>query len=149
VPVSRGVPLSLSGKGPLAGEENSPCQSIDDTLIGARFDSMSASKTKSDLFQPIVVQSSATEHQLTPTSFRIRKNGIEFNSDAAVAMWTEMTVELQLPGTKSFACGGVVVACTGNRHLGYNVSLVFTSLTKQAQERLNDFSSIAAVSVRI
>ena len=146
---SRGVPLSLNGKGPLAGEENSPCQPIDDTPISAKFEVMSASKTKSDLFQPITVQSSATEHQLSPTSFRIRKNGIEFNSDAAVAMWTEMTVELQLPGTKSFMCGGVVVACTGNRHLGYNVSLVFTSLTKQAQERLNDFSSIAAISVRI
>jgi len=64
-------------------------------------------------------------------------------------MWTEMTVELQLPGTKSFTCSGVVVSCTGNRHLGYNVALVFTSLTKQAQERLNDFSSIAAIALRV
>lgn len=64
-------------------------------------------------------------------------------------MWTEMTVELELPGTKSFACSGVVVACTGSRHTGHNVSLVFTSLSKQAQERLNDFSSIAAISVRM
>ena len=39
-------------------------------------------------------------------------------------MWTEMTVDLQLPGTKSFSCSGVVVACTGNRHTGFNVSLV-------------------------
>ena len=110
---------------------------------------MSASKTKSDLFRPITVQSSATLHQISPTSFRIRKNGIEFRSDKEVGMWTEMTVELQLPGTKSFTCGGVVVACTGNRHLGYNVSLVFTSLTRQAQERLNDFSSIASISLRV
>jgi hypothetical protein len=43
----------------------------------------------------------------------------------------------------------VVVACSGNRHTGYNVSLVFTSVTKQAQERLNDFSSIAAISLRV
>ena len=110
---------------------------------------MSASKTKSDLFQPITVQSSGTLLNLSPTSFRIRKNGIEFRAEKEVAMWTEMTVELQLPGTKSFACSGVVVACNGNRHLGYNVSLVFTSLSKQAQERLNDFSSIAAISVRM
>ena len=110
---------------------------------------MSASKSKSDLLQTITVQSSATLLNLSPTSFRIRKNGIEFRTDKEVAMWTEMTVELQLPGTKSFACSGVVVACNGNRHLGYNVSLVFTSLSKQAQERLNDFSSIAAISVRM
>jgi hypothetical protein len=110
---------------------------------------MSASKTKSDLLQPITVQSSGTLLNLCPTSFRIRKNGIEFKSEQEVATWTEMTVELQLPGTRSFTCSGVVVACSGNRHLGYNVSLVFTSVSEQAQERLNDFSSIAAISVRV
>jgi hypothetical protein len=125
------------------------CASVDGRTNNAKFVGMSASKTKSDLFQTITVQSSATVHHLSPTAFRIRKNGIEFKSDNEVGMWTEMTVELQLPGTKSFTCGGVVVACTGNRHLGYNVSLCFTSLTKQAQERLNDFSSIAAISVRV
>jgi hypothetical protein len=110
---------------------------------------MSASKTKSDLFQPLTVQSSATLLNLSPTAFRIRKNGIEFKSDKEFAMWTEMTVDLQLPGTKSFSCSGVVVSCTGNRHTAYNVSLVFTGVSKQAQERLNDFSSIAAISVRV
>ena len=109
---------------------------------------MSASKTKSDLIQTVTVQS-ATVHHLCPTSFRIRKNGIEFTSENEVAMWTEMTVDLQLPGTKSLSCGGVVVACNGNRHAGYNVSLVFTSVSKQAQERLNDFSSVAAISLRV
>lgn len=110
---------------------------------------MSASKTKSDLFQPLTVQSSATILNLSPTAFRIRKSGIEFKSDKEVATWTEMTVDLQLPGTKAFSGTGVVVACTGNRHTGYNVSLVFTSVSKQAQERLNDFSSIAAISLRV
>jgi hypothetical protein len=110
---------------------------------------MSASKTKSDLLQTITVQSSATVHHLSPSSFRIRKSGIEFKSQEEVAMWTEMTVDLQLPGTKAFSCGGVVVACKGNRHAGYNVSLVFTSVSKQAQERLNDFSSVAAISLRV
>jgi hypothetical protein len=110
---------------------------------------MSASKTKSDLFQTLTIQSSATVLNLSPNAFRIRKSGIEFKSDKEVAMWTEMTVDLQLPGTKSFSCSGVVVSCTGNRHAGYNVSLVFTGVSKQAQERLNDFSSIAAISVRV
>jgi hypothetical protein len=110
---------------------------------------MSASKSKSDLFQPFVVQSPATLLNLAPTAFRIRKNGIEFKCENEVAMWTEMTVDLQLPGTKSFSCSGVVVSCSGNRHAGYSVSLVFTGISKQAQERLNDFSSIAAISVRV
>jgi hypothetical protein len=110
---------------------------------------MSASKTKSDLFQTLTVQSSATLLNLSPTAFRIRKNGIEFSCDKEVAMWTEMTVDLQLPGTKSFSCSGVVVSCSGNRHAGYNISLVFTGVSKQAQERLNDFSSISAISVRV
>ena len=110
---------------------------------------MSASKTKSDLLKTVTVQTSETVHHLCPTSFRIRKNGIEFKSQNEVAMWTEMTVDLQLPGTKAFSCGGVVVACQGNRHTGYNVSLVFTSVSDQAQERLNDFSSVAAISVRV
>ena len=109
---------------------------------------MSASKSKSDLFRTLTVQSSGTLLNLSPTAFRIRKNGIEFKSNTEIASWTEMTVDLQLPGTKSFTCTGVVVACTGNRHAGYNVSLVFTSLSKQAQERLNDFSSVAAISLR-
>lgn len=110
---------------------------------------MSASKTKTDLLNPITVQSAATVLTLSPSSFRIRKSGIEFKSDKEIAMWTEMTVDLQLPGTKSFSCSGVVVASNGNRHSGYNVSLVFTGVTKQAQERLNDFSSIAAISLRV
>jgi hypothetical protein len=110
---------------------------------------MSASTSKSDLFRPITVQSSETVHLLSPTSFRIRKNGIEFKTSTEVALWTEMTVDLQLPGTKSFSCGGVVVSCRGNRHTGYDVSLVFTSISDQAQQRLNDFSSIAAISLRV
>ena len=112
------------------------------------FSYMSASKTKSELFQPITVQTSETVHLLSPTSFRIRKNGLEFKTTTEVALWTEMTVELQLPGTKSFNCSGVVVASRGNRHAGYDVSLVFTSVSDQAQQRLNDFSSIAEIAVR-
>ena len=33
-------------------------------------------------------------------------------------------------------CSGVVIACTGNKHTGYHVSMVFTSLSRQAQARL-------------
>ena len=110
---------------------------------------MSASKSKSDLLQALTVQNSATLLSLSPNSFRIRKNGIEFKTDGEIPAWTEMTVELQLPGTRAFSCTGVVVACAGSRHAGYNVSLLFTGLSEAAQQRLNDFSSIAAIAVRV
>lgn len=109
---------------------------------------MSASKTKSDLFRPLTVQSS-TLISLAPETFRIRKNGIEFVSGNEIPPWTEMTVELEIPGTRSFSCTGVVVACKGTRHAGFNVSLLFTGLSEAAQQRLNDFSSVAAISVRV
>jgi hypothetical protein len=49
-----------------------------------------------------------------------------------------MTVSLQSTRDAGrVRCTGVVVACNGNRHNGYIVSLVFTSLSKQSQARLN------------
>ncbi len=49
-----------------------------------------------------------------------------------------MTVTLQSTrDSGKVHCTGVVVACTGSRHDGYSVSMVFTSLSKQSQARLN------------
>jgi hypothetical protein len=31
----------------------------------------------------------------------------------------------------------VVIACSGSKHTGYHVSLVFTGMSKQAQSRLS------------
>lgn len=31
-------------------------------------------------------------------------------------------------------CNGVVISCTGNKHAGYHVSMVFTSLSRGAQD---------------
>ena len=48
-----------------------------------------------------------------------------------------MTVTLQSTRDSGRVnCTGVVVACQGNRHDGYTVSMVFTSLSKQSQARL-------------
>ena len=75
---------------------------------------------------------------LSPDSVIIHKNGIEFRSATPFSEWTEMTITLQSPGDAGRVhCTGVVVACTGNRHAGYHVSMVFTSLSKQAQARLS------------
>jgi hypothetical protein len=47
-----------------------------------------------------------------------------------------MTVALSSPRGGQLHCTGVVVNCSGNKHLGYRVSMLFTSLTKQAQAQL-------------
>jgi hypothetical protein len=48
-----------------------------------------------------------------------------------------MTVTLQssMDGSK-LSCHGVVVACAGNKHAGYNVSMLFTSMTPQTERQL-------------
>ena len=73
---------------------------------------------------------------LTHDTVVIHKSGIEFRSPTPFAAWKEMTVELQTPDNGKVHSAGVVIGCTGNKHAGYHVSMVFTSLSKQAQARL-------------
>jgi len=100
---------------------------------------MSARKFGSaNAFEPVTVQARQTRLTLSPEHVRIHRNGVEFRSVSPISAWTEMTVTLQ--STKDAGrvhCTGVVVACNGNRHNGYIVSMVFTSLSKQSQARLN------------
>jgi hypothetical protein len=84
------------------------------------------------------VQARQTRLSLAPADVRIRRNGVEFRSDTPINPWTEMTVTLQSNrDSGKVHCTGVVVACNGNRHNGFTVSLVFTSLSKQSQARLD------------
>lgn len=103
---------------------------------------MSARKVEhSVFFTPYTIQSRTTRLELAASAVRIRKNGIEFCSDSPFATWTEMTVVLEAPvASRKFQCTGVVVDCQGNRHQGYRVSMLFTDLTPQAQERLQELS---------
>ena len=101
---------------------------------------MSAKKFESvDSFQQqITVEGRQSRLELSAESVVIHKSGIEFRSPAPFNLWTEMTVALQSPrGNSRLQCAGVVVACSGNKHTGYHVSMVFTSLTKQGQARLD------------
>ena len=100
---------------------------------------MSARKIESGSFQQqVTVEARQSRLTLSPGSVIIHKNGIEFRSTTAFSTWTEMTLTLQSPGgSGKVNCTGVVIACTGNKHAGYHVSMVFTSLTKQAQARLS------------
>ena len=86
----------------------------------------------------LTVEARQTRLSLTPDSVIIHKNGLEFRSATAFASWTEMTLTLQSPADGGKVnCNGVVISCTGNKHSGFHVSMVFTSLSKQAQARLN------------
>jgi hypothetical protein len=101
---------------------------------------MSAKKFVGDisLQQPVTVQAPQTRLELSADTVVIHKNGVEFRSPAPFNPWTEMTVALQSPQDQGkLHCAGVVVSCSGNKHTGYLVSMIFTSLSKQAQVRLN------------
>ena len=100
---------------------------------------MSARKVQStDSFQQVTVEARQTRLSLSPASVVIHRNGIEFRSDAPFSEWAEMTLTLQSPGDGGRVhCTGVVIACTGSRHTGYHVSMVFTGLSKQAQALLS------------
>ncbi len=92
-------------------------------------------------FQPVTVHSRATRLELTAGAIRIRRNGIEFRSNTPFPIWSEMTVSLETPlERKAIHCTGVVVVCSGNRHTGYLVSIAFTNLSRQAQDRLTSLA---------
>lgn len=86
----------------------------------------------------VTVQARQTRLTLSPDSVIYHKNGIEFRSETPFSPWAEMTLTLQSPrdGGK-LHCSGVVISCTGNKHTGYHVSMVFTGMSKQAEARLN------------
>lgn len=92
--------------------------------------------------QHVTVEARQARLTLSPDACVIHKNGIEFRSEVGFARWVEMTVSLESPhdGGKVH-CTGVVVECTGNKHAGYHVSMVFTGLSKQAEARLNLMAS--------
>ncbi len=99
---------------------------------------MSARKVGSiSSFEPVTLEARQTRLELSTDSVAIHKSGIEFRSPTPFTPWTEMTVALASPRDGKINCTGVVVNCSGNKHLGYRVSMLFTSLTKQAQAQLN------------
>lgn len=108
---------------------------------------MSASKLgKNDPFRPVTLQALTTRLSLSADAVRFRKNGIEFRSASPLPVWTEMTVALETPfDTKTFEANGVIVACNGNRHVGYTILMIFTNLTLPDKARLQllAFSSLS------
>jgi hypothetical protein len=88
--------------------------------------------------KPVTVVARQTNLELSADTVSIHKSGIEFRSPTAFKEWSEMTVTLQSPLDGSrVSTNGVIVACSGNRHLGFHVSMLFTDLTSQEQARLH------------
>jgi len=100
---------------------------------------MSARKIEaSGSLHHVTVEARQTRLSLSPDSVIIHRNGIEFRSATPFSPWAEMTLTLQSPReTGKVHYNGVVISCTGNKHIGYHVSMVFTGLSKQAEARLN------------
>ena len=84
----------------------------------------------------VTVEGRQTSLSLSPEAVVIHRGGIEFRSPSPFASWTEMTLTLQTPEGEPIRCSGVVVSCTGNKHVGYHVSMVFMGLSEQAEAQL-------------
>ena len=105
---------------------------------------MSTSKLDtSGIFQPL--KENRTQVTLPAQNVCIRKNGLQFRTEKPLSLWTEMTIDLVCGTGKKVHCNGVVVACHGNRHTGYVVSMVLLNLSRQGQQRLDNlaFSPVA------
>jgi PilZ domain len=109
---------------------------------GLQTTDMSASRIDtSSAFQTFIVEAGRTTINLAQDAVRIRRNGIEFRCPTPIPVWAEMTVTLESVGEgKRVNCTGIVVACEGNRHRGYSVSMLFMNLSRQSQERLNSLA---------
>jgi hypothetical protein len=100
---------------------------------------MAASRLdRSGFLQPdFVIHVGDREFALPAPAVRIQRNGIEFRAPSSFPLWTEMTITLEAPGWADFfECTGVVVACDGNRHRGYAVSVLFVNLSRRSEEQL-------------
>jgi hypothetical protein len=91
--------------------------------------------------QQLTVQGRQSRLELSTDAVSVHKSGIEFRSPTPFNEWTEMTVGLQSPPDGGrLQCSGVVIACSGNKHTGYRISMIFTHISEQAQARLNSMA---------
>lgn len=102
-------------------------------MSASKINSSPKATTRTSTGDPTVVHLAADQ-------VYFRKNGIEFRSASAIPVWTEMRVDLQAAAGKNIDCNGVVVACSGNRHTGFLIAMVFTGMSPQHQRQLERIS---------
>jgi len=103
---------------------------------------MSAKRLLNSPFHSSVsVSSRDSKLELSTDTVFIHKNGLEFRSPKSFNEWSEMTVVLVSPKDSSrISCQGVIVACAGNKHSGYHISMVFTGLSPQTAKQLSSMA---------
>ena len=93
----------------------------------------------SDGFERITMTAQGMEFSFPAHLVNIQENGIEFLSEKEIPTWIQMTVELQPPNhAEPLHCQGIVVSCSGNRHAGYVVSIVFTNNGPEEQDEMSE-----------
>ncbi len=103
---------------------------------------MSARKVSvtSLLEENVTLQGREARLTLAADSVVILRSGIEFRSPTSFPAWTEMNLTLRAADNRMVNCSGVVISCSGSKHAGYHISMVFTGMTKQAQARLSELA---------
>jgi hypothetical protein len=102
---------------------------------------MSARTLHKSSCQPFPAEGHPKVLPLPAGFFQIRRNGIEFLSSTPISEWTEMTVEVETSTSgRKMRCTGVVVSCSGNRHTGYEVAMLFTDLSAHTRAQLHDMA---------
>ncbi|MCX7871716.1 MAG: hypothetical protein N2487_00355 [Verrucomicrobiae bacterium] len=101
---------------------------------------MSAGKLdRSNAFKPVVVHARQTLLSLSPEKIHVGKNGIEFHSVNPIQEYTEITLDIVSPKNGNRVhCNGVVVACKGNKHTGYNITVLFTGMASGVEMQLTE-----------
>lgn len=86
--------------------------------------------------------------------FHLTDKGMTFVTDTRLPEWTEVRIEMRLPGTRHYppiSCRGVVVQCTARiAARGYEVTLLFLGMNKRDQAQLSiipAFLSPASISI--
>lgn len=74
---------------------------------------------------------------LSPQNTLVRNNGIQFHYGTELPRFTEMAVDLHDPEDGAEIKGkGIVVSCSGDRHKGFEISMVLLNLSETHRARL-------------
>lgn len=109
---------------------------------------MKAAKAdQSGTFDHITLNLAKAPTVVRPRGFHLSPRGMSFHSERRLAPWTEVEVEVEVPGDgpkhRVIRCAGVVVQCEASPHrAGYDITLLFLELNKRALADLSKISRL-------
>jgi len=102
---------------------------------------MSAKKLNGSFDTSFSVSTRDAKLELSANTVTVHKNGIEFRSHKPFTEWSEMTVALISPKDgRRLSCHGVIVGCSGSKHVGYHISMVFTAMSPETEKQLGSIA---------